>query len=612
MLSAQTNTTVVGRLRIRSNASDPQAEQQRLAQVLRLVTFHPQNLPESSLLIVRKLADPLPSRLRLRPFHVHPDSTWQQAVTAELGKLAASAARPVYMAVPANADAVLFDDRAEVLASLALDWLLGMLPNQWWWRELLRGRDATTYLMRQWIDSPQYVPGGLEILAKHSCAVQFVQRLPERVAVEMLEAVIKVYSVPRHFVKHTEIQTPLEVADQPPQQSKAADLQFSTSRRIGEHRSPWMPWVPEASIPTLSPTQKMLLVQALMLRRAPATARSSAFQESLLRWQASAASEGSTANPLAEEKQTILIDRLRQRSAQDAVVAEIDIVSLLEQPAEEGHRKPARAGNSVTDGPRMHQTTNSTDMEGITAKLRLQSEQESPIVSAGLRDDAVLDRLAQPLLSVETAYGGVFFLLNLAISLDIYGDFTSPAETGLELNIWDFLCLMASNFTGGKIESDPLWAALAELAGRTTQRPGSLFHLPKEWRVPPEWLKPFPEDYNLEPVLRNGRMVCQHPAGFLALDVPAGADKESEAVDSLQRWVGWMADYLRARLVRALGRADAVGLLCNLPARVTLTLTHVDVTFPLDHHPIEMRIAGLDRDLGWVPAAGRYIAFHFE
>jgi hypothetical protein len=73
-----------------------------------------------------------------------------------------------------------------------------------------------------------------------------------------------------------------------------------------------------------------------------------------------------------------------------------------------------------------------------------------------------------------------------------------------------------------------------------------------------------------------------------------------------------MAGYFRARLVRALGRQDAVALLCRRPARVTLTLTHVDVTFALDHHPIELRMAGLDRDLGWIPAAGRYVAFHFE
>jgi hypothetical protein len=73
-----------------------------------------------------------------------------------------------------------------------------------------------------------------------------------------------------------------------------------------------------------------------------------------------------------------------------------------------------------------------------------------------------------------------------------------------------------------------------------------------------------------------------------------------------------MAEYFRARLVRALGREDAVPLLCRLPAQVAFTLTHVDVTFSIDHHPIEIRAAVLDRDPGWIPAAGRYLAFHFQ
>lgn len=108
-----------------------------------------------------------------------------------------------------------------------------------------------------------------------------------------------------------------------------------------------------------------------------------------------------------------------------------------------------------------------------------------------------------------------------------------------------------------------------------------------------------------------------HPAGFTVIDVPAETNvadvtEPGEPVDGLQRWVGWMAGYFRARLVRALGREDAVALLCQRPARLTLTLTHVDVTFALEHHPIELRMAGLDRNLGWIPAAGRYVAFHFE
>jgi hypothetical protein len=164
-----------------------------------------------------------------------------------------------------------------------------------------------------------------------------------------------------------------------------------------------------------------------------------------------------------------------------------------------------------------------------------------------------------------------------------------------------------------------LWAELAVLGGRPKSvRPGLGFDPPDEWRVPAEWLAAFAEDYVPQPALIDGRMISMHPAGFTVIDVPAETDvmgdarESSRTVNRLQRWVGWMAGYFRARLVRALGREDAVALLCQRPARVALTLTHVDVTFALDHHPIELRMAGLDRDLGWIPAAGRYVAFHFE
>jgi hypothetical protein len=73
--------------------------------------------------------------------------------------------------------------------------------------------------------------------------------------------------------------------------------------------------------------------------------------------------------------------------------------------------------------------------------------------------------------------------------------------------------------------------------------------------------------------------------------------------------------YLRARLARAMGVVQPGGferILLEQHARVVVTATHLDVFFSLEKHPIEVRLAGLDRDAGWVPAAGRYITFHYQ
>jgi hypothetical protein len=84
----------------------------------------------------------------------------------------------------------------------------------------------------------------------------------------------------------------------------------------------------------------------------------------------------------------------------------------------------------------------------------------------------------------------------------------------------------------------------------------------------------------------------------------------------VRRWLDWLMPYVRARLGRALGVRGTPKTIANLllrhHARVEVSHTHLDVTFSLADLRIEVRLSGLDRDPGWVPAAGRYVAFHFE
>jgi hypothetical protein len=648
MVGIQTNTTLVGRLRIRSRSSDPQAEQQRIERMLRSATLHPSGLPESATLVVRRLADPLPSRLRAGPFDLLPDASWQRAVTASLERLAASAARPAYGAVPAETDAVLFYDRAEVLAALALDWMGGTLPVQWWWREFLRGRDAVTTLLREWTESPQYVPGALDLLAKSARAVQFVQRMPQQAASEILATVMIAFNVPRPRAEDRPLQKIAEDRSEA-QQPTAETPKTKTASHLMVRHAPFRRWVPEADTPVLLSAQSMLLIQALMLRRAPAVARTAAFQRDLLRWQAAvenlAAIEDRETEEVQEERAHWALQEeppgpeMPMMIAAQGRASGPETVVPLPSPAPEHPAEKAVAAERVmatssgTDNAPLHSTAPPSQQPAITSEsTRFQEplqprrrDDQTPALAqepaSGVpisSEEAQLERANEPATSLETEYGGVFFLLSLALYLYIYGDFTSPAEPGLELNIWDFLALMAFELTDGEIEKDPLWDKLASLAGRPkSAKPGPGFDPPDEWHVSDEWLTAFSEDYVPQPTLTNGRMISMHPAGFTVIDVPAETNvadvtEPGESVAPLQRWVGWMAGYFRARLVRALGRQDAVALLCQRPARLTLTLTHVDVTFALEHHPIELRMAGLDRDLGWIPAAGRYVAFHFE
>ncbi len=75
------------------------------------------------------------------------------------------------------------------------------------------------------------------------------------------------------------------------------------------------------------------------------------------------------------------------------------------------------------------------------------------------------------------------------------------------------------------------------------------------------------------------------------------------------RWSACLALYLNARLERI---TDAGLSLLAQPARVETRDLDLRAIFDLDRHPIELRLAGLDRNPGWQPAEGRSIAFAFE
>lgn len=511
-----------------------------------------------------------------------------------------------------------------------------------------RTRPVAT-LLREWTESPQYVPGAFDLLAQRARAVQFVQRMPQQAAREILETVLIAFNVLRPGEKDNAPQENAEDRVEPSHPAVATPKTKKAPHVMMRH-APFQLWVPEADTPALLPAQSMLLIQALMLRRAPAIARTVAFQKDLLQWQAAVESVPAREDRETEEVQEGLPGWASQEKPSAPEMLEVvtagqepaggpQLAVLLPDVTPEHLAEKAVAAEAVA-------TTASETRDTPMRKVAPPSQQpvivdeaaggaepwelrridtQTPALpqdpaseSATARQEEQLERASESATTLETEYGGVFFLLSMALYLYIYGDFTSPAEPGLELNIWDFLALMAFELTGGEIENDPLWDELASLAGRPKSvRPGLGFDPPDEWRVSSEWLAAFPEDYVPQPALTNGRMISVHPAGFTAVDVPAGTNvadgtEPREPVDRFQRWVGWMAGYFCARLVRALGREDAVALVCRRPARVVLTLTHVDVTFALDHHPIELRIAGLDRDLGWIPAAGRYVAFHFE
>jgi hypothetical protein len=244
----------------------------------------------------------------------------------------------------------------------------------------------------------------------------------------------------------------------------------------------------------------------------------------------------------------------------------------------------------------------------------------------------------RPNEGVPTQFGGMLFLINLALHLGLYGDFTHPLDAGIGLSPWTLLALLGPHLLPTAANDDPIWALLADLAGAA---PHAGFAAPRIWRVPRAWLAPFGTRAKLHLAHRAGWLQLVHPAGFVVLErrmSPVTRRQKAESrkqkpesrkrtahcllltahclpishpPDTLPGWIARLAGYAQARLALALGGADEVVRALALPARIYAGDVRVDVMFSLNELPIAVRLAGLDRDPGWVPAAGRGIRFHF-
>jgi hypothetical protein len=220
--------------------------------------------------------------------------------------------------------------------------------------------------------------------------------------------------------------------------------------------------------------------------------------------------------------------------------------------------------------------------------------------------------LPPPLLAADTGfttgYGGLLFLVNAFVALGLYPDFTRPRGARLEPSPLWLADRIGRYWFGAGYRRDPLaaWIAAHGAPGR----------LPDSWRVPRDWLAGFDRG---RPARMVGprRVTLWHPAGFPLADTRVARSRAAPSLRRARRrlpaaradrWAACLALYLDARLRRF--ARGGLSLLA-LSARVEVRELDLRATFALDHYPVALRLAGLDRDPGWQPAEGRAIAFAF-
>jgi hypothetical protein len=204
-----------------------------------------------------------------------------------------------------------------------------------------------------------------------------------------------------------------------------------------------------------------------------------------------------------------------------------------------------------------------------------------------------------------TDYGGVLYLINLLQFLDIPGVFENSNSIRNTLSLWGWLEILGRYLLGSEKTAgdDDLWKALALLDGRKiSAAPGEDFQYMGEFEITQSWLD------GLTPDERKNMTSAESAAS-----VHARLDKVISNT-SLLVFLEILLPAIQARLFRAIGETNEALLIevLRCRGRISVTRTHVDFYTSLDHISLIARRAGLDRDPGWCPEAGRVVQFHYE
>ena len=599
-------------------------------------------LPPQSVLMVRRLALAVPGLdlTRLPESRVRQDTA--RAAHALLTDAYRRAARPACEMVSGQCAAVLFGDEAELLACLARDALSGRL-DAWWWRTLLGERypDWST----AWRDRPAATTAALRLLTRAGLAARTTAELRARgVEIDRLPD-----AVPPNDASERSDRPAATGDGRLPMRTQAAALGRPSADGVVPERQGPLPAahvsadLPLAAPAVVAPRTPLSPKAATELPGAgpPAVEPGSAIVTPALLRSAipSAASPASVALPHASPAPR---GDAPSPSA-NARAAAGDAVAPWPAPADGGSAsshhsatpvRPATASSDpqeeppTADGTALVSTVGTTDRGppsvacgtaaagmGLAASPPGSEEKSRPRrrpadrlarvvakivpgtkVDARPPDESDDEVSAFPLASapqaISSGYGRLLFLVNLLLDDGLYPDFTRPTERGFPVPIWRLLALLGSALAGPALRGDAIWGLLDRLAAELPTGDDCAFD--RVWPIPAA-----PARGHFRP--------------------PSEPHRQHLHRTPRRGFARWLARYqlsLRARLAQSLAIPPAlVGNALRQQRGNSLlwvSAAEIVVVQALDEHPVAWRLAGLDRDPGYLPSAGRKLRFVFD
>jgi hypothetical protein len=596
----------------------------RVERLLRWVDWQPVGLRPGAILLIRHLRGlpPLQAGANL-PF------AWENLLRQQMDMLYRRAVRPIGGYVPPDAESILFDDPAELLACLTLETLerpsRATSDSGWYWSQIAGegslAADRGARLSLLWSAHAQALPKALTTLPVRR-VYQAVGLFTSSDANRVISALTGVFALATMTAisQRPSLTSPVP---QLPTADNEATPSSPAARLTSPPPPPWSDWLP--SPPLLPRPAELLLGLCITLARSPTYARSAEFAARMNDWRASPPD----LFPSQEGKNE------SNNEQSDALSPDAGHDTDSDRPVNrfEAARKPAVSSAAVSP----------------------QTGQDQPaswdVIFGGL---APLNADGLP-----TALGGVLYLIHLLAWLDL------PAAWDARLSAWAVIEALAYGLLSTQAEAyadDLLWGILARLDNREPDTPlGIALEQPTLFRLSPLWLHRvghsnvavtvsvdnerlwlvsaddgFPlvdapltgrdadEAVAQEIAYYQAQGIVLHPTGFVpfapARLLAALAPTSVQMLSPVARWwiertahfIEWMLSRLidsETQLAPSPERLD--GMLLYKPGHLAVSTTHIDLYLTMAQADIRLRSVGLDRDPGWIPDLGYIILFHF-